>query len=421
MALERHAVAFAREQWAAAREKLEGYLDAFALVELNVEHSLGLVDRKLADELLDLCRKYALVADEALRLQEKIAERNRKDPPDRRVKGSGYDLWFEVFAAPQREAISKMRDHLELIAKKFPAAVLVLGDLPAEVRTAASKYDRVKASMKLESSIYYTLRDLLSQVKTLEASLSMPAATDALADLVQPLLTEPRDFTRLKSLRLPPGGIEQQIMDLVFNREEREQRLLANLDLLSSLNEDPAQISPGSWEHVVLFQYSQRLSEAAAQRAQRDKAWQEFWSILGRLAAALGLIALMAIFPFGDAAIAPALASLLALAGSAATIIGVLVLVLHDVIGTLQAAGQLEADAREQLFRLGQTDPEAIQEIGALLSRSRELRAAVGRGLLVTVLTLGAARRLKVVTAAMEFDGFITDVGTLFEPSASDG
>src|SRR5207249_8187644 len=92
--LEQQMVTYARNKWALVRKQLLEYLDAFKIVTVKLEHYIITV-RKLANEILGLCRDYGRVAREVGYLQTKIEDRNRKDPPESRITGSGAELWFE--------------------------------------------------------------------------------------------------------------------------------------------------------------------------------------------------------------------------------------------------------------------------------------------------------------------------------------
>ena len=124
----------------------------------------------------------------------------------------------------------------------------------------------------------------------------------------------------------------------------------------------------------------------------------------------------MLIFPFGEAAVAPALVTALQLAGTAAAVIGVVTLILHQLVGSWQEAESWIGKQVDRLFRLGQDDPDALAEIGQALARSAALRRAVESGALTAVLTVGAAHRIKALGVALEFQGFADDVETLFGP-----
>jgi len=97
--IEHLAVDFARHRWHESDAKLNDWLRAFTLTTVNLEHP-GLVDRDLANNLLAACRRYGSLRARVLEIQEEIDNRNRKTPPSRRPAGSGYALWFEVYAQP---------------------------------------------------------------------------------------------------------------------------------------------------------------------------------------------------------------------------------------------------------------------------------------------------------------------------------
>jgi hypothetical protein len=442
--LEQQVIAYAQKKWAAARQTILDYLKAFKILEIGTKH-YEIADPKVRRRLIQLCRKYALEARKASRTQEKISERYRMNlasPKEWRRKGSALDLWFEIYAAPQREILTNMVDITKHIAEIFPAALLVLDALPDSVLKADTFYHEELALNELEDLIGRTLESLGDDLQILQDSLKEPATTQQLAEVLKPMIVEPRDFSELVKLQVPPGGYEKQILDIVFKRQlakavgiaaaiaaipiaapmaalwpEHRQapRLLANLDLLSSYyDDDESGMEPGTWDQVVLYQYFIQLKETIAEKKKDEKLWEEIWGWVGRLAALLGLLALMVLFPFGEAA-APALVSLLALCGTISVVLGVLAMIYH-LFTQLQKAGKLEVEAQDKFFRLAQTDPDAVIEIGELLSQSRALRDGVISGAIITILSLATAHKLRVVAAALNFQAFFQDVETLFAP-----
>ena len=417
--VEAQAITYAQKKWKSSRRVLMDYLGEFKVVKTRVEH-YSLKDRELAAELFELFREYAVEARKAQRLQREIETRNRKDPPKTRVEGSGAALWFEVFAVPHREALNKMAELLKRIAAKFQAAVLVLDDeLPDIVLSPSSEYQRVLASMEVETRLYSTLQYMLAELEALETSLAKPGATATLAEVLAPFLAGNRDFGLLARMRVPPGGFDQSTLNAVLDRKDKDdQRLFANLDLLQSFYDEDDGVARGTWEQVVLYRYIERLTAAVDEKRESDEFWAAFWRGLAKVAALLALLALMVVFPFGEAAAAPALASFLALCASGAAILGVMTMV-HDLLSGLEQAGRLELEARDKLFRLAQVNPDAVLEVGTLLSRSKALREAVAKGLVLTIVTLGAARKLRTVATALNWHGFASDVETLFEAEVS--
>ncbi len=412
MRLEATATQFARQRWDASRRQLDAWLDRFTVYPQL--HSFPVItDRKLSEQLVDQCHKYAKLRAETLALQEKIEERNRKAPPSRREKGSGADLWFELYATPQRKLLTQMTDQLALIGRTFAAAVLVLEDLPKEILDVHDPLRRQAASVALSRAIHARLSRLAEGLHTLTAALAKPPVTAVLAGVVNPVRAG--DVSGLAALEPPEGGYEQQVMEAVFKRDkDDDQRLFADLGLLIALREGDT-VEAGTMEAIALFRYVLRLADEVDRRRTTEEAWAKFWAVLEWIGAALGLIALMAFFPFGEAA-APALVAALNLAGTAAAVIGVVVLVLHQVLGAMQEAGELDRSARDQLFRLGQNDPEALGDIARALARSRALRDSVLQGAFLTVLSLGAAHKLKAIAVALEFQGFLGDLEAVFQP-----
>jgi hypothetical protein len=414
--LEAQLVEYAGAEWAAAIVKLEQYAAAFRDVGFGVEN-YRLVDKQLAADVLALSRAYGREAAKARRLGAEVERRRRKSPPGTRERGSGWEMWFEVYATPQREAMERMVGLVEQLAARFPAAMLVLDDLPDAVLEESGAYRQLLASVELEHRIHDMLSYLLGELQVLREGLRGPRAGATLGVRLAPLLATPRDFTAVPEMAWPEGGPEALVMETVFKRTKpTDQRLLASVDLLASLYLDLDDTTRGSWLQVVLFRYMQRLEHVVDAKRKTEAAWEQFWSTIRRLTALLALVALMIFFPFGDAATLPALTAVLTLSASGAAILGVVTLLVYDLLGGLERAGKLELEARDRFFRLSQTDPDAVTEIGELLTRSQAVRDGVGRGLLVTVLTLGAAHKLKAVSAALDFEGFASDVETLFAP-----
>lgn len=411
--LEDQAVAYARARWSESRKRIQQWLDKFTVHRLALEHPT-LTDRDTADQLLAACRRYALIRAEVLALQTKIDERNRIVAPSRRRPGSGAALWFEIYAKPQRELLSKLTAELTAINALFPPAVLVLDTLPEDILDDSSPLRRAKGATALAKHLYFTIKGLAADTDQLIASLRAPATTAASPGRLLPLISG--DLSGLSNWAVSQDGPDGETLDLVMARTaDGDQRVLADLDLLLSLLDDEELVERGTWNQAVLFQFCQRLAAEIDARKENDAWWAGFWRWVERITAALALIGLMLVFPFGEAA-APALVAALSLAGTTAAIAGVVTLVLHHFIGSWVQAGKLDQEVGNRLFRIGQDDPEAIIEIGEALGRSAALRRAVQEGAVLTLLTLGAAHRLKAISVALEFKGFAEDVETLFAP-----
>ncbi|MEU9284670.1 hypothetical protein AB0D57_08025 [Streptomyces sp. NPDC048275] len=392
-----------RASWEKGAEELAGYRDEFLDAGVAVTRP-EFKDQKKGDRVVVLCRQYALAADEASRLGQQVADWQSKTPYQHRgERGSGWDQWVELYAAPQRVQLEKMSCLLTEVIKEFPAAALFLDSLPGEFRKAYAPW---KARPALAKAVAFGLNGMIADLRTLLASLGAPAGTDRLARLDQP---------RVPPLELQQGGFEQEICLYVLGRGEKEQRVLANPYLLSELTEDKEHFPEGSWEQIVLTRYLHTLSLEIERREKSDEAWRTFWGWVGRIAAVLALIKLMAVFPFGTAAAGSALAAVLAFAGHTAAVLSIVVLLVDGIYGTLVAMGKADKDARDQLFRLAQEDPEAFRDISRLLGRSHAIRRMFAEGLATMLVRMGLAR-VRIIAFALELDDFLDDVRTAFAP-----
>jgi hypothetical protein len=407
------------------------YLQAFDVLQLKSKN-VSLKDKNMSKELFQLCRNYAVEANKARSLQGDINERNRKNPPKSRSDRPGEWVWFEVYAAPQRDALNKMDEYLKQIAAKFPPAILVLGELPDLILGAKSSNQKIIAQHEFESRIFSRLEFLVDALRTLEDSIKEKGATFQVAEYLKPMLSEQRDFSGITKLDLPLGGFEQEVINLafvgskVFSAEHgpvgeiKVQRLLADLDLVSDFYNDPHGVEPGTWRQIVLSQYRDRLDEIVESKKKDTKKWGEYWGYFAKFTALLTLVALMAIFPFGDVAVGSNLALLFTLCGTSSAILGVLTM-LNNLFDTLEKSKQLDAAARDKFFRLAQTDPATILEIGEILSQNKALREELLTGSFENILTLGSAHKLKAIAVALNFQALFQDVETLFAPISTDG
>lgn len=424
--VEQAASAFAKTRWASSRDMLESWRSEFFRPPSSASYVL-FERTEVAPKLVELFRKFTSLREQVDYLQEKINERNKKAPPKER--GVGAELWFEIYAAPQRELLPKMVELLEQIRLIFPAAVLVL-DHKVEESDTRDAIRRNVAALDLARAIYGRIITMLADLDRLEASRTKPPPTAQLSEVLAPIRAG--DYSSVANLRLSDGGYEKQVLDTVFGLppvvrgagavfDPRDQnRLLANLELLTALR-DSGEIQAGTMDQIVLERYLRALTDEMQQRREADEAWAKFARWLEVFGALLALAALMVIFPFGDAA-APALATALAVAGGAGVAVGIALMV-NQALMDLIKAGKLEQDAADKLFRLGQDDPEAVVEIGQALAQSQALRYALAEGAFLAVLSLGAAHKVKMVARALNLQGFLADLQSVFsalEPSLAD-
>jgi hypothetical protein len=431
--IEQQCLLYARAEWAADRRQLLSYLREFKSTK-GAGGSVGFKDARVIDPLFEQCKKYKAAYDEAMALGRKMEDRIAKTPAKARPSGSAFEKWFELYAAPQREVLARMAGIMKDIAKTFAPAVLVLHELPASLLTVRGPNQPNVAKSDMEILIHDKLATLLKDLESLEATAANADATFKLAEMLQPMLARPGDLSAVGRLRLPAGGFEQTVLDNASRGVEalpmqaprqmapagnavpptrrQLQRVLADPGLLSRLFYDEDAVPRTSWNQVVLANYRGRLAQTIAETEKLEKSAAAVRRVMARLAAAFSLISLMAIFPFGEAVALPALGVLLEVAGSTAAVLTILIIA-HGAFAVLEEFGKLDAKARDLYYRLGQTDPDGLYQLGGLLSESKALQSAVANGGLIFVLTMPIAR-LRIVAAALTLAGLAQDLEVLF-------
>jgi hypothetical protein len=425
--LEASAGDLARSSWTTLRKQTDAALSRFRRFGNTVD-AWGLSDRTMAAALLTACRAYAVDAQSVLTLEPTVRQLGGAEPPWRRKKGSGFEMWYELFARPQREVQTRMAATLARIHRIFPYAALVLSDrgLVKALAEAGSANQKQVALRSLEQAVRARLAGIQADTDALLDSLGKPGATAFLAEIVAPV-RDRREFGRLFRLAVPAGGYEAQLVQQVTREPDDragrargpvptpdQQRLLAMVQLVAQLRDDEMRVPAGTWNRVVARNYLNRLGAWRDAEEGAEATVTGILAVAYRVAAALSLFALLAVFPFGEAAAPGLVAALVALGYAAAGL--TLTLYLVDAVRALDQAGQLTREAQDQLFRLGQDDPEAVALVGRLLSESIAMRTAVLTGAIGVLLTLAAASALRPVAVALDAYGAIDDVETLFGP-----
>lgn len=402
--IERRAAAHAKTAWEKARKKLLGYIANFH-PPLEGWKTLGVRFKSAETQasLLKHCHAYAVASAAAVRLGEQAAARDRKRPSRDRKKGDGFDLWYQLYATAQEAEIKKMYDAYTEVHKVFPPAVLILDELP-DWMGAESKPKT--APFELAILIYVRLQQLVGELELLESTLQKAPDTEWITFEY----AKPTRSIKVSATSSEGRTVEGTTLAIALGKGRRELGVLANPYLLADLAEqDPG----GAWDRIVLLRYRALLAAELDRQRQSQMAWARFWDVIGRVVAALSLLSLFALLPAAAAAAGTALA----IVGQAANAIGLVMVVLHGVVGTLEEASALEARAREHLFRLSRDDPDALREIGTLLARSNAMRKALGEGLLGALVRIGLAR-FKILAEALEIDDALDDLETLFGPAS---
>lgn len=401
----------AKSEWGQARDQLEGYLKHFESIGAGAykfRHQFR--DRKKGKQAFKLCAEYARELQKFEDYQKSLNVRNSKDrydPAKKLDRTYAQKLWHELYASPQREVMKTMSRIINELGPIFPPAVLVLADLPKDMSKpiksdeGADYWNRARA---LDDLIYDNLAELKAQLIILQASMQRPSQSDKLRAYIA------------KPGPLPGGGAEALVFNGAWEAEPEDNRVFADVGLIERLLEQVEERHPVSWEHAVLKRYYVYVKDEVDKRKQSQKDWDKVWGWVGRVTAALSLLALLAFPPFGLGAVgvAPAIATALSIVGSAAIALAVITLLVDLFDLFTREKEQAAKELREQMYKLGQTDPEALNEVGAVLHRNHELRAAMTTGLFLTLFKLALAKKIKPVALALELDGFLDDMQTLF-------
>lgn len=400
----------ARAEWQAAIATATRHLARFTRVAEPSDPELTnmLSDRKLADAVFEKCVKFSAKQRRYRKLGEKLQDRVRHEGSARKLGyvRTGYELlWFELYAAPQREVWAEMAALMHELDALFPPAVLVLErmepdlDRPPGIWTTAAKRQH-----QVEQLMYDTLIQLrqiaTEQLATLSQLGLSRHATAAVAAM------------RERPIELPRAGVEGAIIEAGLHAPAEANRVLMDAALLRRVV-DRMSVEP-SWRGVVARRYTLALEAELDHVRANAEAWDKFWGVITWATAMLSLLALMAVFPFGTAA-APALIAALTFAGTVAAALTIVVMI-HEIIGTIAATEQTADELRFEVFRLAQHDPLALYDVAFTLSRSDKLRAALTTDLLKTLVALAVASKIKLLALALELDGFLSDVEDLFYP-----
>lgn len=155
-------------------------------------------------------------------------------------------------------------------------------------------------------------------------------------------------------------------------------------------------VEPGSFEHIVLFNWSHGLNTFQSETA-KDRFGLSHK--LGVAASALSLITLV----FPPLAILNAIAAVALLADAA-----------HSAA---QRLADVDHAIAAQLPALGEPGEVALAELGGLLAMRPRVAAEIAGELVVLLATLGAAQRIRAVRVALEWKGYVDDVSTVVHAS----
>ena len=112
-----------------------------------------------------------------------------------------------------------MANELAHITALFPAAILILDDLPSEIYDDASVVRVAIASTELEERIYTRIKVLIQGIEQLVKSLTSAPVTAPTATMLQSLvISDPLSITRVN---LPSDGFESEALGAVLKKRKQ--------------------------------------------------------------------------------------------------------------------------------------------------------------------------------------------------------
>lgn len=367
----------------------------------------------LERQIFILCHTYAKFAQKAKPLKQQLDTRNQRDrsKPKRRAEGSGYEQWYEYYASQYRSVLKQMGQVTADLTRVFPPAVFILDTLPPEMAEPITSFvDHAFStrSRMLFSLMHDNLQKLVSQLDMLKESLKTSPASNK---SVKQHLDRP-------TKKLPPGGMEQLLLDAVWEGDDDANKIGEYMDLVGRLLHEVESKHPRSWQHAVVKRYYLHLQSALYDKQRKETAWAAVWQWVKVALAVLSILAFLAalIGSMGTVGIAaPGVASVLSVIGWAATSLGIVVMV-HEVLSLFAEKEEVSARLEKQLYRLAQTDPNALGEVTQLLKRNSDLQKATTTGLLLQLFQFALEGRIRILAYAMELDGFLSDMNDLLTP-----
>lgn len=369
-------------------------------------------------------------------LEREMAARDRKDgsTPSARKKARQREayrrLYFELYAEKHRVHAEALMALETEIFDHFPPALAILNAvekdldlwLAADAEARERNLDIIAIEQRYDRLIWNALVAHNGMIDSIDRSLanpSMPAWSNSyfalsfterreagglFGHVIARLLAEPPDaWDRLANLltRGPLFGT------LKSEAEERaalqENHVLARLPLLAAMVEAGRAADDVSAATLVLGAFLRDLGRAQLRATVEDRASETLWR-KAELALALGgLVVGLVSLPFGAGeAILPASVGMLAGIVVGGLLLGSVVLLVRAVMAELSAALRAEPKLRDELIKIGQTDPEALEALAVFLSRRKALAGNLAATALQEIAELAAQRLLPPLALALD-------------------
>lgn len=439
------------------KQQLQRVTDAKACFEKRHDHYrelyLGRLKREGAipigakDRLYELFQKYFDLRRRINNLQKDINDCDQKDGGgDRdkiakaRAQSPTRQARVNISLVPQRKLIKQLLATRAEVMNLFPHAAFVLEELEEDIRDHLPIPKAAKASdatyrrsrdieLKYDSKIFYFLFELEHELNAVLTSLSNPGARSHIFEYLRKDVRDRivdagglHEWVQSSCLSQRPGiasyvenGIRYGIGGVYFTAAERDRwaltnRVLGRVSVLSRLEEQRSDLMPG-WRTVVLKQYRIDLERTLALLSAAGEQSRQRWHYVEVVVAIAGLIVAAISIPFGAGAVGVPAGVTLALSVLQITLLlAGLVLMVHAIVELIAANLTASDELQEKLIELGQQNPKALREVAATVARNHEQFKAATSGLVLEVIKLAAAHKLRPIAFALDIEGYLNDV-----------
>jgi hypothetical protein len=411
------------------------------------------------NELYPLLNKCRHIQNKIRALDEKIAERNRKDGGDdttiksRRERDEYRRKFVKLFQDPKDESIKKLEEIQKRIGELYAPALLILNELDGDldfVLTTSRKLklpynsSQINKSRKVEltyqDKIYHCLREIHDAVVAVDRSYGNPGIESVVRQYQSLNMRKRYDaggvhhVVLAKVLEEVPGvasyienSIRYGVAGLYFTKQQISDyhlvnRVLGKLSIIALLQDSMLDERATSFQRAVLMQYSLDLKRALESQKKREEFYNTLWHALEVATAVAGLLLAVLSIPFGGGAVAVPAAitatlsalSLTTLALGIPLLVNSLLQLIDGVLSTEKKLQQkVEELLRQEMLELGQIDPEALLELSVVLYKNHLLLEQASEGILIELIKLAGAHQLKPIAFMIDMEGYLDDMETL--------
>jgi hypothetical protein len=410
------------------------------------------------DELYPLLNECRHIQNKIRPLDEKIAERNRKDGGDyitiksRRERDEYRRKFVKLFQDLKDESIKELEKIQKRIGELYAPALLILNELDDDLDYVLTTSRKLKlpynssqinksrnVELTYQDKIYHCLREIHDAAIAVDRSYGNPGIESVVRQYQALNMRKRYDaggvhhVVLAKVLEEVPGvasyienSIRYGVAGFYFTKQQISDyhlvnRVLGKPSIIALLQDSMLDERATSFQRAVLMQYSLDLKRTLERQKKREEFYNTLWHALEVATAAAGLLLAVLSIPFGVGAVAVPAAITAALSALSLTtlVLGIPLLVssllqlIDGVLSTEENLQQKVEKLQQEMFELGQIDPDALLELSVVLYENHLLLEQASEGVLIEFIKLAGAHRLKPIAFMIDMEGYLDDMETL--------